>query len=339
MACSSAPFGTLRDGTPVAAWRLEKAGLTLTVLDYGAAIQSLLVPDRDGKPVDVVLGYDTAGEYEANGDYFGAAIGRVGNRIAGAEFSLNGEVFHLAKNDGENHLHGGLKGFDKQMWTVSPREDSLVCARRSPDGEEGYPGNLDVTVTYTLTEDMELRIEYDADTDRDTLVNLTNHSFFNLNGGGDIADHLLTIYAGRFCENGPGCLPTGRLLPVADTPFDFRWEKRIGQDIGADDPQLRAFGGYDHNYCLAGRRAAMVRSADNGVCMTVDTDMPGMQLYTSNFMSPRTGKGGARLDRRYALCLETQLYPNGMMCYGFPSPVLRAGKHLHSETVYGFQIV
>ena len=338
MSVSSFPFGTLSDGRAVTAWRIDTAaGASLTVLDYGATVQSLCVPGRNGL-VDVVLGYDTAAEYEKNDAYLGATIGRVGNRIGGAAFSLGGVTYELAKNDGANHLHGGVKGFDKVFWAAEAGENCVAFSRRSPDGEEGYPGNLDVTVTFTLTEGNALRIAYDAKTDKDTLVNLTNHSYFNLSGGGSVLDHLLTVYAERFCEGDSGCLPTGKLLPVAGTPFDFREAKPIGRDIGADDAQLHGAGGYDHNYVLAGRRAALLYSERTGIEMSVDTDLPGMQVYSGNFLTERKGKGGAAIAQRGALCLETQLFPNGMACWGFPSPVLRAGQTMHSETAYSFSV-
>lgn len=334
-------FGSAGDGRAVAAYRLEnRSGASVTVLEYGATVQSLRVPGCGGSRIDVVLGYDTVAEYEANGGYLGAIIGRMGNRVGGASFRLNGRTYPLVKNDGENHLHGGVKGFDRQLWTVTPSgEDALVCSRLSPDGEEGYPGNLRVTVTYTLTEQNALRIQYDADTDQDTIVNLTNHSYFNLNGGGSILDHELRVSASRIAENDAGCLPTGRLLEVEGTPFDFRSFKPIGRDIGRDDPQLRFGNGYDHNFVLSGKTAAVLRSARTGIELTVETDLPGMQVYTANSLTERTGKGGQLLRPRDAVCLETQLFPNAMNCYGFPSPVLRAGQHLHTETVFAFRTI
>ncbi len=331
------PFGKLSDGTEVSAARLEHpSGAAVTVLDYGATVQSLLVPVPDGSPADVVLGYDDAAAYEAGDACLGATIGRVGNRIGGARFSLGGKDYPLAKNDGENHLHGGVRGFDKRMWHMSASGDSVVCERLSPDGEEGYPGNLRVRVTFTLGETGSLRIAYDAESDADTLVNLTNHSYFNLDGGGSVLDHRLRLFAERFCENDAHCLPTGRLLDVAGTPFDFRAGKTLGRDIGADDEQLRRGGGYDHNFCLSGKRAAILQGGKSGIEMTVETDLPGMQLYTANFLASVPGKGGAQMGPRGAVCLETQLYPNAMNCYGFPSPVLRKGAKLHSETAYLF---
>ena len=339
MSVTISNFGNTRNGHPVMAYRLENpSGASVTVLDYGATVQSLIVPNGAGGMTDVVLGYDTALEYEENGGYVGATIGRVGNRIGGAAFRLNGHTYPLEKNDGENHLHGGRKGFDKQFWTILPLgDDSLVCSRLSPDGEEGYPGNLEVKVTFTLTSHNALRIQYDADTDQDTIVNLTNHSYFNLNGQGSVLDHELQVFASRITENDAGSLPTGRLLEVADTPFDFRAAKKIGAEIGAADLQLEYGNGYDHNFVLSGKTAAVLRSASTGIELTVETDMPGMQVYTANFLTERPGKYGTTMRPRDAVCLETQLFPNAMNCYGFPSPILHAGQHLHSETVFAFR--
>ncbi|MBQ2072288.1 MAG: galactose mutarotase, partial [Oscillospiraceae bacterium] len=244
MAVEFYPFGRLSDGRQVTAAKLKnRAGASVTVLDYGATIQSLCVPARDGSLVDVVLGYDTAEEYERNGDFFGATIGRVANRIGGAAFELHGKRYELAKNDGENHLHGGTEGFDRKLWRMAAQGESLLCWRISPDGEENYPGNLKVQVLFTLTEDNRLCIGYDADTDADTLLNLTNHSYFNLNGSGDILSHRLQLSSERFCENNAVCLPTGRLLWVEGTAFDFRREKEIGADISAEEEQLKLAGG------------------------------------------------------------------------------------------------
>ena len=274
MAVEFYPFGRLSDGRQVTAAKLKnRAGASVTVLDYGATIQSLCVPARDGSLVDVVLGYDTAEEYEPNGDFFGATIGRVANRIGGAAFELHGKRYELAKNDGENHLHGGTEGFDRKLWRMAAQGESLLCWRISPDGEENYPGNLKVQVLFTLTEDNRLCIGYD-----------------------------------------------------------------IGADIGAEEEQLKLAGGYDHNFVLAGKKAAVVCGDQTGIELTVETDLPGIQLYTANMLSERVGKGGRTIGRREAFCLETQLYPNAMNCWGFPSPVLHAGEHMHSETVYAFRV-
>ena len=339
MNITSTPFGTLLDGRVVTAYRMENAvGASVTILDYGATVQSLRVPRRGGGLVDVVLGYDSAQEYAERGDYLGATIGRVGNRIGGAAFSLNGVRYALAQNDGKNHLHGGLKGFDKQFWAPAQQGDSLVFTRRSPDGEENYPGNLDVSVRFVLTERNELRIVYEALSDKDTPVNLTNHSYFNLNGGGTVLNHLLSVNAESFCEADAGCLTTGRILPVEGSPFDFRKAKAIGQDIHAAVEQLERAKGYDHNYCLSGREAAVLYSPETGIEMRLTTDLPGMQLYTANGLSPRRGKGKSAYGPFFGVCLETQLHPNGMNLWGFPSPVLRAGQPMHSETAYAFSV-
>lgn len=340
MECTQAPFGATRDGLPVTAYCLRNgSGASVTLLDYGATVQSLCVLNRRGGTTDVALGYDTLAEYEAQDAYLGATVGRVANRIGGACFSLNGTHYPLARNDGENHLHGGLLGFDKRLWHAALQGDALVFSRLSPDGEEGYPGNLQVTVAFSLTEDNALRIRYDAETDRDTLINLTNHTYFNLNGGGTVLDHTLQVFAQRITENDSASLPTGRALDVTGTPFDFRQPKTIGADIGEADEQLRRGGGYDHNFVLAGRQAAVLFSAQSGVELTVETDLPGMQVYTANFLSQRQGKAGRRMGPRDGVCLETQLFPNAMRCYGFPSPVLHPGEHLHLETIYRFRRV
>ena len=338
MRVTTFPFGCLGDGTAVTAARMENGrGASAVILSYGAVIQSVRVPDRDGNPVEVALGFDTAAEYETKRGHLGAVIGRVANRLGGAAFSLNGKTYHLAQNSACNHIHGGVRGFDKYNWSLTVSDDgAVVCERLSPDGEEGYPGNLRVRITYRLTADNALHIVYDADTDADTVVNLTNHSYFNLNGGGDALNHRVQIFADRICENDENGLPTGALLDVTGTPFDFRSPKAAGADIGAAHEQLRVGNGYDHNYCLAGRRAAVVTGDQSGVVMTVETDLPGMQFYSANGLRVQSGRGGAMMGPRQALCFETQLWPNGLRCYGFPSPVLRREQHLRSETVYAF---
>lgn len=339
MTDSGSGFGYTKDGEPVLSYTLENgSGMRAELLSYGATLRSLSVPDGSGGLTDVVLGYDTVAEYERNDGFVGASIGRMGNRVGGAEFSLGGRTYSLAANDGRNHLHGGPRGFDKRLWRAEQGPDHVRFSRLSPDGEEGYPGNLSVSVTYTLTADNSLRISYDADTDADTIVNLTNHSYFNLNGGGSALGHILSINAELFTELGEGTLPTGRILPVEGTPLDFRQPKALGRDIDVPCPQLALGGGYDHNFVLSSRSAARVRGDKSGIVMGIYTDMPGVQLYSANFLSPRNGKGGRELGPRYALCLETQLFPNAMNCYGFPSPVLHRGEHLHSETVYAFSL-
>ena len=239
-------FGITALGETVESWTLENEFLTAEVLTYGAALRRLVFGG-----VDVVLGYDTLSEYERNDGYVGATVGRVCNRIGGASFELNGKTYPLAKNDGENHLHGGVRGFDKYIWAAEPLADGLRLHRLSPDGEEGYPGTLAVSVTYRLAGES-LRIEYEAESDADTLCSLTNHSYFNLNGGGTAMAHTLTLAAGTYLETSPGCLPTGRALPGAGTPFDFRAAKTVGLDIDAPEEQLRLVNGYDHHFCVDG---------------------------------------------------------------------------------------
>lgn len=324
VAVEKRPFGVTKDGEAVSIYCIRNETLSVEIMEYGAAIRSLLVR-HGGVWTDVVLGYDTLREYEENDGYLGACIGRVGNRIGGAAFTLNDKTYVLAKNDGENHLHGGVRGFDKHVWTAEELPDGVRFTRVSPDGEEGYPGTLRAGVSYRLCGDT-LTIEYEASADRDTLCNLTNHSYFNLNGTGSVLGHTLQINAEAFLENSAATLPTGKRLPVAGTPFDFRALKRVGQDIGADDIQLKNCGGYDHNFCLTRETAAILRGETSGITMTVRTTLPGMQLYTANFLTGRRGKNGAAYAPRCALCLETQYFPNAMACEGFEKPILRAGE-------------
>ena len=328
------PFGVKKGGEAVNIYCIKNDMLAVEIMEYGAAIRSLLV-QRGGAWTDVVLGYDTLREYEENDGYLGACVGRVGNRIGGAGFTLNGKTYTLARNDGENHLHGGVRGFDKYVWTAEELPDGVRFARVSPDGEEGYPGTLHAAVSYRLQGNT-LVIEYEASADQDTLCSLTNHSYFNLNGSGSVLGHTLQINADEFLENSAATLPTGRRLPVAGTPFDFRVPKRVGQDIGTDDIQLRNCGGYDHNFCLTGETAAVLRGDVSGITMTVRTTLPGMQLYAANFLTERRGKNGAVYMPRAALCLETQFFPNAMACEDFEKPILRAGELWREHTALIF---
>jgi len=342
-------FGRTKEGDVVTAYCLEnRQGATATILNYGCTVQSLCVPDAQGGLTDVVLGYDTAREYEENNGYLGAAIGRVANRIGSSEFTLKGKTYQLARNDGANHLHGGMRGFDKYIWSTAVDGNALVFNRVSPDGEENYPGNLTVRITYILTDDNELRIKYDASTDADTIVNLTNHSYFNLSGKGTVLEHDLQVFADQFTESDKNCLTTGKVLDTAGTPFDFRKMKQLGRDIEDPDEQLKNGGGYDHNYVLSGdympnnrarlKKAAILYSPETGIKMTTLTTLPGVQVYSGNSLTPRKGKYGSQISRRDAVCLETQVYPNAMAFAHFPSPILRANEHYHSETVYRFEI-
>ena len=330
MSVDKLPFGTLADGTQVTAFRISRGAMCAVVLDYGATLQTLIVPGKSGA-VDVVLGYESAGEYERRAGNLGATVGRYANRIGGGEFELNGRRYILARNSGPNHLHGGLRGFDRRMWSAEAGDDHVRFSRLSPDGEEGYPGNLRVAVTYTLTE-RGLLIAYDAVSDADTVISLTNHSYFNLAGGGTALAHELRINAESFTENDENCLPTGRLIPVAGTPFDFRAAKPVGRDIGADNVQLAMGHGYDHNFALSGHDAAELYSPESGIVMQITTDMPGVQLYTANFLERIPGKHGALMEPRGAICLETQEFPDAVHHSDFPSPILRAGEQYHRET-------
>ena len=343
MSVTVRPFGFTREGEKVHAFTItNETGASCTLLDYGATVQALCVPNRDGGLTDVVLGYDTVAEYE-NANYFlGATIGRLANRLGGAKFELAGKEYVLAKNDGDNCLHGGVKGFDRCMWRAEFDAESYAVrfSRLSPDGEEGFPGNLNVAVTFRLTRiGCGLGIGYEAEGDADTIVNLTNHSYFDLSGCGRAMEQQLRINADRYLLLGPGTLPTGKTALVYDTAFDFTQFKPVGRDIGADDEQLRLGGGYDHNFCLSGPFAAELKSEVTGIRMQVFTDMPGVQLYTANFLGTQIGKGGREMQNRGAVCLETQLWPNAMNCWGFPSPVVRKGQAVHSGTVYSFELI
>lgn len=335
MAAAISHFGFTAQGQPVKAYSLEnKNGTRAVMIDYGAALQSLVFKDRQGRPTDLVLGFDDMKGYESQDAYIGATVGRVANRTGGAAFSLGGHRYELFKNDGDNHIHGGRKGFDKYVWLAESGKDFVRFSRLSEDGEEGYPGNLQVSVTYSLTDEDALSINYQAISDADTPVNLTNHSYFNLNGGGSVLNQQLMINAQSFLELGPGLIPTGRVLPVEGTPFDFRSMKPIGRDIEAEDPLLHLCGGYDQNFILSGSLAAIAYSEDTGIELSCYTDMPGMQLYTANFLGAFTGKEGRVMGRRQAFCLETQLFPDAMNHYAFPSPILHAGEQLSCRTIY-----
>ncbi len=330
MNISKRPFGVLADGREVTCWTLDNGLVQAEVLDYGVTIRTLLV---DG--VDVVLGYDTIEEYVANDGYLGATIGRVGNRIRNAEFELNGKTYVLNKNDGANHLHGGKEGFDAKIWDVEEIENGIVCSYLSPDGEENYPGNLQVKVTVTL-EGKAIQLHYWATTDADTILNLTNHTYFNLDGKGDILSHTIQLNADRFCAGDEGCLPTGELAPVQGTAMDFLTPHIIGERIDADEDCVKLSGGYDSNFIISGVPAAVVKGTESGITMTVTTTEPGVQFYSGNFMKFRKGKGGSIYHRRYGFCLETQHYPDSIHHPEWPTCILRADEVFESTTKYAF---
>ncbi len=336
-------FGALSDGRPVTAYRMTTdSGSEAVVLDYGCTLQSLRVPDRDGKLVDVVLGYDTAKEYEENGGFFGASIGRVCNRIGKASFTLDGVKYDLVPSEGKNQLHGGTKGFDRCFFEVAEVEHGLAFTRLSPDGEEGFPGNVSVRILVTLSGDNVLTFTYEADTDKATPVSLTNHAYYNLAGSGDMLDHELKIYASHFTPVDPESIPTGEIAPVAGTPLDFTAGKVIGQDIGAEMEQMKLVGGFDHNFVLDSpedwKVAAEAYCARTGIAMRVETTAPAMQFYSGNFITAKVGKQGTPLAPRYGLCLETQIHPDAVNQPNFPSPILPAGGHYFSRTSYVFTL-
>ena len=341
-------FGTLPDGAPVELFTLTNAqGIEVRAMTYGGIILSLRVPDRQGRLDDIVLGYDTAADYPRNNPpFFGALVGRYGNRIAKGRFTLDGVSYKLATNDGPNHLHGGLKGFDKVLWRGEPRPDGVTFTYTSADGEEGYPGTLVARVTYTLTDRNELAIEYEATTDKPTVVNLTQHSYFNLAGQGvhDVLEHRLQLDADRFTPVDATLIPTGELATVAGTPFDFRKATAIGERINADDAQLKKGRGYDHNFVLttAGdglHHAARVVEPSTGRTLDVATTEPGLQFYSGNFLDGTlTGKQGRAYQKRYGFCLETQHFPDSPNEPRFPSTVVRPGETYRSKTVFTFGV-
>ena len=348
-AVTAEPFGTAPDGEPVQLYTVTNAnGVVMKVTNYGGIITELHVPDRDGQLEDVVFGFDSLEPYFEDSPYFGAVIGRYGNRIAGGQFSLDGETYTLPTNNGPNTLHGGEVGFDKVVWDVEPferdGEQGVVLTRTSPDGEQGFPGALDVTVTYTLTDENEVVFNYEATTDQATPVNLTQHSYFNLAGAGEgrILDHELVLNADAFTPVDETLIPTGEIRPVEGTPFDFRQSTAIGERIDADDQQVAYGSGYDHNVVLNGeagemKLAARVYEPTSGRVMEVRTTEPGLQFYSGNFLDGSlTGKGGVTYDRRSALALETQHFPDSPNQPGFPSTILRPGETYRSQTVYTF---
>jgi aldose 1-epimerase len=341
------PFGKTAGQEAVDLYTLTNAnGVEARIMTYGGTVVSLKAPDRNGKLADVVLGYESLEGYLKNSPYFGAIIGRYGNRIAKGAFSLNGHQYTLPKNDGENTLHGGIKSFDKVVWKAKEVKNingvGLSLSYLSKDGEEGFPGNLSVTVLYTLTNRNELKIDYSATTDKTTVVNLTHHSYFNLAGEGSILSHELMIAADRFTPVDGGLIPTGELRMVKGGPMDFTRAAVIGARIDDNDEQLVLGKGYDHNWVLnngTGRLALAARAYDpaSGRVMEVYTTEPGMQFYTGNFLDGSiTGKGGQVYKKRYGFCLETQHFPDSPNKPSFPSTVLKPGRKYRTTTVYKF---
>jgi len=334
-------FGT-HHGKPVMAIDMENGrGMKVTLLSLGATIQSIKAPDREGDLVDVALGYDTPAEYEANGGYVGATIGRHGNRIGNARFMLNGSEYVLDANEGKNQLHGGANGFDMKIWRYKLLEKAVVFTCHAWDMESGFPGNIETSVTFTLGEDNSLTLSYKARCDKDTVANFTNHCYFNLNGhdSGDIHEQWVRIFADQYTVCDKESIPTGVIAPVKGTQLDFTAGKLLKE--GIDAPDIMVYGGFDHNFVLQGhgyRQCAEAYSAKTGIGMKVYTGLEGMQLYTGNFIDDRDGKGGTRYHRRGGFCMETQHFPDAINHENFPTPVLKYGETLEEKTCYRFYV-
>lgn len=343
-------FGALKDGTEISLYTLKNAnGMVIKVTDLGASLVSVLVKDAHGVTRDVVLGYDTPQEYVDNTCYFGTVIGRSGNRIDKGRFVINGKTYQLTINDNENNLHSGPDGYDIRRWEVKDTDDekhSITFALDSPDGDQGFPGNFHVEVTYTLTDDNEVVLHYTGMSDADTVANLTNHTYFNLAGheSGTILDQTLMIATEYYTPViDAQAIPTGEIASVKGTPMDFTVAKPIGRDIEADFEQLKFGGGYDHNFALsreAGEKKKMAEAycASTGILMEAFTDCAGMQFYAGNFITEQNGKGGVTYGKRHGFCLESQYYPNAINQEGFASPLLKAGEKYDSVTSYRFSV-
>lgn len=341
-------FGKTFSGQAAELCRLTTAnGLEADVTDYGATLVSLRYPDQNGKVRDLVLGYDSVLGYETGSCYFGATVGRNANRIRGAVFDLNGQEYHLSANEGRNNLHSGPNGYSFRLWQIreaEQKENAITFHLSSPDGDQGFPGNLEASVTYELTGDGALKIHYEAVSDQSTLINMTNHGYFNLNGhdSGNVLNQWMELEAEYYT---PVCassaLPTGEIREVAGTPFDFRRPKKIGQEIEDGDIQIDRAGGYDHNFVIDGvsgalRKAASAFSEESGIAMEVWTDLPCVQFYTANYVEGQKGKEGAVYGKRSGFCLETQYFPNSINTPGFPVFVLQPGKRWEATTIYRF---
>jgi len=343
-------YGKLPDGREVFQYTLKNAaGVEVKIINYGAIVTSIKVPDRDGKLADIVLGYDSLSGYLGDNAFLGAIVGRYGNRIGKGKFKIDGEEYQVTVNDGENHLHGGKVGFNKVLWDAkvvsSTAEPALALTYVSPDGEEGYPGTVTLTVTYTLTNKNELRIDYEGKTDKPTLLNPTHHSYFNLTGNPTetILNHELTIDADKFTPVDAGLIPTGELADVADTPFDFRKPQKIGL-INDQNEQLQFGHGYDHNWVLNNYDRTVHKEVElyeplSGRLMEVSTDQPGMQFYSGNFLNGTIrGKNGVLYQHRTGLCLEAQCFPDSPNKSNFPSVILRPSQVYRQRTIYKFSV-
>ena len=345
MAVTKEFFGTTTKGQEISRYYISNSkGMKAGVINYGAILVNLFVPDKNGNMADVVLGYDTLEPYYSNGSFFGATVGPNANRIGGASFELNGQKYQLDVNDGVNNLHSHMDyGYHKCVWEAVEQEDGVMFVLEDTDGNMGFPGNKKISVTYTVTENNELKIHYQGSSDKDTILNLTNHTYFNLAGhdAGSIHDHVLQMNASLFTPIVKGAIPTGELLPVEGTVFDFCKAKKVGADIEADNEQLKMTKGYDHNWVIDGkegvlREFATVTEETTGRMMKAFTDLPGVQFYAGNNIAPTEGKGGVVYNRRDGLCLETQYYPDTANKPEFPSAVFGPGRKYDTVTVYQF---
>ncbi|RAW01904.1 galactose-1-epimerase [Pseudochryseolinea flava] len=337
----------MSDGREVFQYTLSnKNNISVGVINYGGIITSIVVPDRNGKFEDIALGFDTLEDYKAYSPYFGAIIGRYGNRIGNGRFTIDGTEYHVAQNNNGQHLHGGLKGFDKVYWTIEPFDSDEGAALKltylSPDGEEGYPGNLSVEVIYLLTDGNEFKILISATTDKKTIVNLTTHSYFNLLGNAkrDILDHQIQLFADQFVPVSSTLIPTGKLESVGNTPFDFRTPHTIGEGIDSTHEQVQLGLGYDHTWVTGDvgvkKKIAVAYEPTTGRELTVYSTEPGVQFYTGNFLNGAKGKNGVVYPKRYGFCLEPQHFPDSPNKADFPTVILKPGERFHTETVYKF---
>ena len=342
-------FGIISTGAESFLYTLEnKNGMIIKLTDYGAAIVSVLVPDKTGALCDVVLGYDSAEGYEGGDLFLGATVGRNANRIGKAEITIEGKAYALSQNEGENNLHSGPNLYNKRLWQAKEEENGVTFSLLSPDGDQGFPGEAQISVSYELTDENEIKINYSASSDKTTIFNLTNHSYFNLDGcafEGEIStvlDQEVSIFADKFTRTDAASIPTGELTDVAGTPMDFRFGKKIGLEIDAPYDQLEMAGGYDHNWAINKeglRKAAQMKSEKSGICMDVYTDLPGIQFYTANFVDGALGKGGAIYPRRCAACFESQFFPDALHHKNFKSPVVKAGDLYKTTTIYAFKVL
>jgi aldose 1-epimerase len=341
-------FGKI-DGKDVFQYTLtNQHNVRVSVINYGGIVTSMIVPDRHGNYEDVVLGFDTLEDYQRYSPYFGAIIGRYGNRIGDGRFTLDGKTFQVAQNNNGQHLHGGIKGFDKVFWEIEPVSSNegvaLKLTYSSPDGDEGYPGKLAVEVTYTLTKDNAFKISISATTDKKTVVNLTTHSYFNLLGNGkrDILDHVIQLFAEQFVPVARTLIPTGVLADVANTPFDFRTPHAIGERIEDPHEQIQFGLGYDHTWVTGAagvmKEIAVAYEATTGRTITIFSTEPGVQFYTGNFLTGVKGKNGVAYPKRYGFCLETQHFPDSPNKPEFPNVILNPGERFHTETIYQFSV-